>query len=207
MSIGLRNELREPTNNATLDAASYNWDDWYTNMVSASQVVNKANPEILIFFSGLNYDTQLAPIVAGTNLGNDVYFNKTSFSYANKMVLELHDYENSATSCATMQKNLIGEGFSTLSGNMANTMPMVLTEWGHDQTDGSYAGVYASCLHDFLPAQHVGWMIWVVAGSYYMRSGTQDSDETWGLYNHNWTAWRSADAVANLKTMVQLSLS
>lgn len=206
MSIGMRNELREPTDNTTLDATSYNWATWYTNMVAAADVVHKANPNILIFFSGLNYDTSLTPIVAGTDLGNGVKFLKSSFSYANKIVLELHDYENSATSCASMQSNLYGEGFSTLSGTQTNTFPMVLTEWGHDQTDGSYAGVYASCLHDYLPAQHAGWMIWVVAGSYYIRSGTQDSDETWGLYNHNWTAWRSNDAVANLKTMVQLTL-
>jgi hypothetical protein len=203
----MRNELRTPTNNATLSTNYYNWANWYTNMVSASQIINTANPDILIFFSGLNYDTTLTPIIAGTDLGNSVYFLKSSFPYADKIVLELHDYENSATSCASMQSNLVGEGFSTLSGSMTNTFPMVLTEWGHDQTDGSFSGVYASCLHDYLPSQHVGWMIWVVAGSYYIRSGTQDYDETWGLYNHNWTDWRSQAAIDNLKTMVQLSLA
>ncbi len=57
---------------------------------------------------------------------------------------------------------------------------MVLTEWGHDQEDGSYAGVYAECLGTYLPDEKVGWTIWVLAGSYYIRSGIQDEDDSWG---------------------------
>ncbi|KAE8444686.1 hypothetical protein EG329_014343 [Mollisiaceae sp. DMI_Dod_QoI] len=172
MSIGMRNELRTPSDNNALASKSYNWQDWYTNMVAASKIINTANPDILIFFSGLGYDTTLTPIVAGTNLGSNTYFNKTSFSYWDKMVLELHDYQNSISSCSALQSDLNGNGFSTLSGNQVNTMPMVMTEWGHDQTDGSYTGTYASC-----------------------------------LYNHDWSAWRSAPAIANLKTMVSATLA
>lgn len=96
------------------------------------------------------------------------------------MVLELHNYQNSVSSCSSLQSSLTSDGFSTLSGKETNTMPMVVTEWGHDQTDGSYTSVYASCLKSYLPAQHVGWMIWALGGSYYIRSGTQDYEETWG---------------------------
>ena len=180
MSIGMRNELREPTDSTALEA-TYNWDTWYTNMVAASEVINTANPNILIFFSGLNYDTTLTPIVQATNLGNSVYFIKSNFAYANKIVLELHNYENSVATCAGLESDLTGDGFSTLTESSSLAYPMVVTEWGHDQTDGSYAGVYASCLHSYLPSVHVGWMIWVLAGSYYIRSGTQDYDETWEI--------------------------
>ena len=48
-------------------------------------------------------------------------------------------------------------------------------------------------------------IVWVLAGSYYIRSGVQDSDETWGLFNHDWSAWRNESAVENLKGMVSLS--
>jgi hypothetical protein len=221
----MRNELRNPADDSTLNSNSYNWETWYTNMVAAAKVINAANPDILIFFSGLNYDTTLSPVVAGTALSpGTTTFKKSDFSFSNKIVLELHNYENSATSCSSMQSDLTGDGFSTLTTATGNVFPMVLTEWGHDQTDGSYSGVYASCLHSYLPAQHVGWTIWVLAGSYYIRSGTQDYDETWGtyerimrlrlssdmiegLYNHNWTAWRSAAAIANLKMMIQATLA
>jgi hypothetical protein len=51
----------------------------------------------------------------------------------------------------------------------------------------------------------VNWRIWVIAGSYDVRQGALDNDETWGkwpdeekrgmltwtgLLNHNWTSWR-----------------
>lgn len=205
-SIGMRNELRNPTNNATL-AATYNWGVWYTNMVAASKVINAANPDILVTFSGLNFDTQLKPVVEGTDLGNGVKFRKSDFAFQDKIILELHDYENSITSCTSLQNNLISNGFSTLTGTKANTLPMMLTEWGHNQADNSYTGVYASCLRSFLPAQKVGWFYWVVAGSYYIRSGTQDYEETWGLYNHDWSGWRSAANIVEMKKAVQATLA
>lgn len=177
----MRNELREPTNNDTL-SSTYGWPLWYTEMTAASKVINDANEDILIVFSGLNFDTTLKPIVEGTDLGSGVIFNKSDFSYSNKMVLELHNYETSIGSCSSLQSNLVSDGFSTLSGTKANTMPMLLTEWGHSQTDSSGSGVYSTCLLSYLPAQKVGWFYWVVAGSYYIRSGTQDYDETWGKF-------------------------
>jgi len=218
----MRNELRAPEDNATLNSNSYNWPTWYTNMVAAAKIINAANPDVLIFFSGLNFDTTLSPVVAGT--GSGITFKKSDFTFSNKLVLELHNYQNSATSCSNMQSSLQSSGFSTLTAAAANQYPMLLTEWGHDWSNSDYLGVYASCLHSYLPAQHVGWTIWVLAGSYYIRSGTQDYEETWGmyrnsnscgissdlragLYNHNWTAWRNAAAIDNLKLMVKATLA
>jgi hypothetical protein len=152
-------------------------------MVAASKVINAANPDTLIFFSGLNFDTTLKPIIAGTDLGSGTKFLKSNFTFANKIVMELHDYENSITSCSSLQSNLVGNGFSTLDGKQTNTFPMVLTEWGHSFADDSYKGVYASCLRSYLPSVKVGWMIWALSGSYYIRSGTQDYEETWGMYS------------------------
>lgn len=181
MSIGLRNELRKPSDNATL-ATTYKWSTWYTNMVSAAQTVNSANPDILIFFSGLNFDTTLTPIVEGADLGNGVKFSKSDFPFENKIVLELHNYQNSASSCNSIQSSLYGSGFKALNESdpsAANVLPVVLTEWGHDQND--YEAVYASCLRTIIPEMNAGWMVWVLAGSYYIRTGTQDFDETWGM--------------------------
>ena len=186
MSIGMRNELRNPEDNATLNTNSYNWPTWQTNMEAAAKVINAANPDILIFFSGLNFDTTLAPVVAGT--GSGITFKKSDFTFPDKIVLELHNYQNSATSCSSIESSLVSDGFSTLTTTTGNQLPMVLTEWGHDQSNNDYEGVYASCLHSYLPAEHVGWTIWVLAGSYYIRSGTQDYDETWGMYS-SWEKW------------------
>lgn len=183
VSIGMRNELRSPDNDATLAKNTYNWSVWYTNMVAASKLINAANPDILIFFSGLNFDTTLAPVIKGSDLGSGVTFKKSDFSFSNKIVMELHNYATTTSSCSSLQSDLVSKGFSTLTAKEPNVYPVVMTEFGHDQSGSSYNGVYASCLHTYLPAQKVGWTIWVISGSYYIRSGTLDFEESWGMFS------------------------
>ncbi|CAL3966325.1 hypothetical protein PZA11_003011 [Diplocarpon coronariae] len=205
-SIGMRNELRKPTNNDAL-LATYNWKTWYDNMVDASKVINHANPDILIFFSGLNYDTTLKPVVEGTDLGSGVVFRKSDFSYADKIVLELHNYQGSIDTCDALKGSLNNNGFNTLSGTQANTFPILLTEWGHNQEDNSGASVYATCLRSYLPEMKAGWFYWPVAGGYYIRNGQQNSEDVWGLYNYDWTAWRNDTNIAELKKAVAATLA
>jgi hypothetical protein len=75
-------------------------------------------------------------------------------------------------------------------------------------------------------------MVWVIAGSYYIRSGTQDPDEAWGeflswlstrralmtrmvtdcafvgLLTHDWSAFRDpADVNKYLKPMVAATVN
>lgn len=174
--MGMRNELRNS------GSSTYNWANWYSNMVAAANGIHSANPNVLIFFSGLGYDTDLSPIPNAGNLGGGYVFHKNNFAFSNRIVLELHNYETGATSCSSLQNDLQNAGFSAL-GNVANQLPVVLTEWGHAQDGSTYNSVYASCLRSYLPQLKAGWMVWVIAGSYYIRSGTQDYDETWGEFN------------------------
>jgi hypothetical protein len=229
MSIGLRNELRDPTSNSA-NEKTYNWETWYANVVPAAKGVNAANPGLLIFLSGLGFDTTLSPIPTGANLGSGTVFRKSDFTFANKLVLELHNYQNSATSCSSITSGLYTAGFNALDTTnkaVVNVFPVVMTEFGYSQADSSYNGVYATCLRSYLPSQKAGWMLWVVSGSYYIRSGTQDYDETWGmytltvspptqqpiltttlgLYNHNWSAWRSTSSLTAIKSMAAASLA
>ncbi|KAB5542501.1 glycoside hydrolase superfamily [Coniochaeta sp. 2T2.1] len=205
MSMALRNEPREPSLAAA--KATYNWRDWYGFIKQGSEAIHSANPDVLIFLSGLGFDTTLTPVVQGTALTPGTgKFNLADFpGYANKLVLELHNYENGATSCTSLQNNLNGNGFSALG---ANKFPVMLTEFGFQMDASTWKGVYASCLASYLPAQKAGWFIWVLSGSYYIRSGTQDYEESWGLLNHDWSAWRSPAYVTGaLTTMVKNTLS
>ena len=205
VSIGLRNEFREPD-----DAGSslpYDWPTWYSQNVAAADVVNAANPDILIFFSGLNFDTTLQPIPGAEDLGNGTKFQLTDFAYADKLVLEMHNYQNSATNCSDIESGLWNNGFRATGDNAVNRMPVLLTEFGFSQADASYDGVYASCLRKLMPQWKAGWMVWALGGSYYIRSGTQDYEETWGLLNHDWTAWRNEDAITALENMVNATLA
>jgi hypothetical protein len=215
MSMGLRNEPREPTNNRTLSSQSYNWQAWQTYMRQGAAAVHAANPNLLIFLSGLSFDTYLTPVVRGQALTpGTTTFNRDQFApgFGDKLVLELHNYENSIGSCGSLQGNLLRNGFEALqqgSGNtVANVFPVMMTEFGFQMDASTWKGVYASCLASFLPSLKAGWTIWVLAGSYYIRSGTQDYDEGWGLLNHDWSAWRSPSYVDGaLKAMVRNTLS
>jgi hypothetical protein len=190
--MSLRNELREPTDNSTLDKDTYNWQTWYTYVRQGAAAIHASNPSVLIFLSGLGYDTTLAPVVQNTTLTPGTgYFQRSDFP-ANKLVLEIHNYENSATSCSSMESDLNGAGFSALA---KGTWPVMLTEWGFAMDATTWKGVYASCLASFLPENKAGWFLWVISGSYYIRSGTQDYEETWGLLTHDWSDWRSPSYV------------
>ncbi|KAL4899012.1 hypothetical protein BDW74DRAFT_120492 [Aspergillus multicolor] len=207
-SIGLRNELRQPP--AEIPGYPYNWETWYTHMTEAADVVNAANPDALIFLSGLNYDTTLAPIPTGADLGNGTTFHLDDFSYADKLVLELHTYDTSTTSCANLSGALWNGGFKALASNdssVVNVMPVVLTEFGFAQDETTWESVYASCLRTWIPQQQAGWMVWTVSGSYYLRQGVQDSDDTWGILDHTWSEWRNEEAIQEgLRVMVEASL-
>lgn len=183
-SMSLRNELRY-TDNSTTANATYNWQDWYENVVPAANGINAANPSPLIFFSGLNYDTQLAPVVQGADLGNGSTFRLSDFSYADKIVFELHNYDNSATGCDEITSALYDQGYDAMDANAtaANVAPVVLTEFGFQQDNATYLMPYAQCIKEYLtglPGGPGGWMQWVISGSYYIRTGTQDQDESWG---------------------------
>ncbi|KAH6845668.1 glycoside hydrolase superfamily, partial [Chaetomium sp. MPI-CAGE-AT-0009] len=214
MSLGLRNEPRDPTNNPSLSRSSYNWQAWYGFMRQGADAVHAANPALLIFLSGLNYDTYLTPVVQGTALTpENGRFSRGDFvGYGDdKLVLELHNYETGIGSCGTLQGNLDRNGFEAMQpgggSGVANVFPVMMTEFGFQMDDSTWRGVYASCLAQYLPARKAGWTIWVLAGSYYVRSGIQDYDEGWGLLNHDWSGWRSQGYVDGaLKGMVRDTL-
>jgi len=220
MSMGMRNELREPDDNQALVDTSYGWEDWYTNVVSAANTIYNANDFPLIFFSGLSYDTVMAPIPTASNLTNsqgdatDLTFVASSFPFASKIVLEIHNYQNTATNCTSMEEGLLRQVYTSMlpgTEGVVNILPVVMTEFGYTNDNTTYTGVYASCLRSFLSdfeGGPGGWMVWVLAGSYYIRSGTQDSDEDYGLLNHDWSDWRSIENIDNaIIPMVNASLA
>ncbi|KAI1089277.1 glycoside hydrolase family 5 protein [Rostrohypoxylon terebratum] len=201
-SMSLRNELRSPDDNSALKSSSYNWRDWYANIKKGTSAINSANPDLLIFLSGLDFDTYVTPIVRGTALTPSTgTFTTADFEgYTNKLVLEIHNYQNSASSCSSLQSSLYSSGYQAQNASdpaTVNVFPVMLTEFGFDMTGSAYQGTYATCIASYLSAQKAGWFIWVVAGSYYIRSGTQDFDETWGLLTHDWSDWRSSAYISS----------
>lgn len=200
MSMSLRNELRQATGSGSGSAAAYNWQTWYYYIKQATAAINEANPDPLIFLSGLNYDATLAPVVQGTALtpGTGVFSFDDFPGHADKLVLELHNYATGSTSCASLKSDPYSKGFQAMNASESttkNVFPVLMTEWGFLMTDSTWKGVYNTCLASWLPEASAGWMLWVLVGSYYVRSGTQDYEETWGLLSHDWSEWRNQDFV------------
>jgi hypothetical protein len=157
-------------------------------MTTAASAVHAANPDILIFFSGLESDFNIEPAVAGSTVQDPLFhFSVASYEWANKFVFEIHEYdEGISSSCSVYEQILVTFGFdaTTVSGPGTNRAPLVVSEWGHDQSDASLAfkSSYSTCLREIMEKRELGWMLWVLAGSYYIRSGNQDTDETYGKY-------------------------
>lgn len=183
-SMSLRNELREPVNSTT--AEDYDWYTWYQNVVPAATGIHGNNSEPLVFFSGLNYDTDDTALINGQDLGNDTYWKLDEFPFADKVVVEIHNYANSATNCTSLTESLKENAYGAMDLDddaYPVKAPVVMTEFGFDQTDGSAEGAYAQCIKSTVlgqPGGPSGWMQWVLSGSYYIRTGTQDFEETWG---------------------------
>ncbi|KAI5299156.1 hypothetical protein KEM55_002506 [Ascosphaera atra] len=221
-SVGLRNELRNVSDPSS--AEPYDWYTWYQRMTTAANAVQSQSTKPLLFFSGLNFDTFIQPIplnqtlngTAGTSTeGKTAVFDPNSFDFKDKIVLELHKYDSgkSTQDCSTWGDSLYSQGFQALNASdpkTKHTFPVVLSEFGFAQ-DGAYwyESTYNQCLIDFARKHKIGWLQWVLSGSYYTHwqggdSYTQDADESWGLLNHDWSAYRSNVTVENsIKKMVQ----
>ncbi|KJX94134.1 hypothetical protein TI39_contig4215g00009 [Zymoseptoria brevis] len=183
-AMSLRNESRTPPRSFSA-FASYGWASWLENMVEAADGVNKANEDTLILYSGLNYDLGLRNVT-------QMLCSTSSFPYANKIVFELHNYNNNLENrnCAefTMYKQGANAMDTSPISTAKNMAPVLLTD-AHDDT--TYLMPYAQCIKVYMSRVRGGWMKWVVSGSFYVRQGIQYYDETWALLNHDWSDYRS----------------
>ena len=157
-------------------------------MTAAASAVHEANSDVLIFFSGLESDFNIEPAVGGSTLLDPGFsFSVAEYEWAGKFVFEMHEYDEGISSSCPVYEALLdsfGADATTKNGTGSNRAPLVITEWGHDETDasGAYNSSYSTCLTQFMVDRQFGWMLWVLAGSYYIRSGVQDSDESYGEY-------------------------
>jgi hypothetical protein len=78
MSMSLRNELRSSSDNSTLVSENYNWADYFTNDVTASELINKLIPTFLILFLGLGCDVYITPVPTEASLGTITSSRRTA---------------------------------------------------------------------------------------------------------------------------------
>ncbi|RMY15882.1 hypothetical protein D0868_00635 [Hortaea werneckii] len=135
VSMSLRNELRRPINvSAPTETYGYNWVSLVGNLTAATDAIYDVNPDILITWSGMQYDQDLSALTTGLNLNTapcykcdairDAYrrdpinFDLGAHPWADKVVYVLHLYamsENLDTgSCPIVKAEFYQKGFNAL---------------------------------------------------------------------------------------------
>ncbi|KAH8900425.1 glycoside hydrolase [Thozetella sp. PMI_491] len=223
VSMSLRNELRAPAFGPILspNAEPTSWRSWYENVKMGADAVHAANPDLVIFLPGQRGGRDLGAVVRGEVLdpGRQRFDVNHFRGYADKLVLEIHSYDNidlpaalggtlpGKWDCVAMRDALERAGFATLTDKVPNHLPLVVSEFGWDQYV-DYNTTYVKCLVDYLAAKPVGWMIWQIGGSYYIREGFQNYNDTWGLLEDDWSDWRSPrDVERYLGSLARATLS
>lgn len=228
VSMSLRNELR-PSYQKKL---GYNWSNLIGNFTAASDAIHETNPDILIVWSGMGYDTDLRLLTTGNsysesgsyknlrpNLRSGNRFILSEHPWSNKVVWELHRYGDT-DSCEVLEAELYRNGFNGLGIPMprgchhmkgcskaVNIAPMLMGEFGYVEDSTFFRSKLQKCLRQVILKNKVSWSMWVLTGSYRLRSGHYDFDETWGLKNHNWSDWRNPNVMESWwKPFVQETL-
>ncbi|KAH9908204.1 glycoside hydrolase family 5 protein [Xylariomycetidae sp. FL2044] len=131
VSMSLRNELRESWNRTDL---VYNWQTFVGNMSAGATAIHNANPDLLITWSGLQYDEDLSALTTGLNIltapcykctairdarrRDPVVFDLADYPWADKIVWELHLYSMSEDvdtgTCDAIRAALYRNGFNAL---------------------------------------------------------------------------------------------
>jgi endoglucanase len=63
VSMSLRNELRRAINTtAPTETIGYNWPNFVSNYTAATDAIYSVNPDILVTWSGLQYDQDLSAL-------------------------------------------------------------------------------------------------------------------------------------------------
>lgn len=194
IAMSLRNELR---------GIRQNQIDWYHYVLRGiNKAISAVNPRLLIVVSGLHYDLDLsfirfAPIQ-----------NLVSPTIQNKIVYEAHWYSwsnyGSSTECDKMKAGIHDAWGYILETNHSFTAPVWLTEFGTDVDHFTGNDTFIDCVKSFFQTsltQTMSWSYWVLAGSYYIRSGTPESHESFGLLTDDWKEFKSKSFIDVLSNM------
>lgn len=134
VSMSLRNELRESWNVTSPPGLVYNWQTLVGNMSAGADAIHTANSDLLITWSGMQYDQDLSALTSGLNLleapcykctairdaarREPVIFDLDAQPWSNKLVWELHLYSMSEDldtgTCDVIKRSLYRNGFNAL---------------------------------------------------------------------------------------------
>ena len=184
--MSLRNELHGPRQNK---------GDWYNYMTQGATTIHKANPQVLVVVSGLNYDTEfqfLKRKPLKIDIGKKLVYETHLYSWSGVAILKLKDIwtlQPLNRICANCLEGLDNQaGFLTTGKDAA---PLIFTEFGFDQTGSTEAdNKFLTCLQTYLVKNDLDWGLWAFHGSYYLREDKVQLDESFGVMDASWKQLR-----------------
>ncbi len=186
VALDLRNELRTNTRNRASQIS-----DWMKYIPQGISAINSANPNALIFVTGLDYDLDLAFLDEGRNTQE---WNNINTRLRNKIVFEGHMYTWSGFGAITEDCGELLTNFDKRLGwPKRNNRPLVITEFGLDTNtfpDGPSSLQWFSCVKRFIVDKKLGYAAWTLGGDYYSRDGNVNHEESYGLLNSQWSAFK-----------------
>ncbi|KAH6624460.1 glycoside hydrolase family 5 protein [Chaetomium sp. MPI-SDFR-AT-0129] len=205
VAMSLRNELREFLLQDLNGRA-----DWYTYVQQAGGVVHAAHPDVLVVVGGVQSSTDLLHVRTAT--GGKML---DTSGWAGKHVWEMHAYSFTVTFLDVFQScDVVKAQYGAMDGFVLTqgeeyTGPLILSEFGVGMEGGDAArdGLsekddrYLSCIVSYMESNDAEWAVWAVQGSYYVRDGKTDYDESWGLLKSDWSDWRNPAFAGRLGAM------
>ncbi|KAI0005720.1 glycoside hydrolase family 5 protein [Xylariaceae sp. FL0662B] len=204
IGMSLRNEVRE-----WLLQGMNGRDDWYNFMTQGAQRVHEGNPDLLVIMGGTQSATDLTHI----RLGRLVDWS----GWQGKHVWEWHAYSFTVTFRAALGNcDLLKQQYGLFDGFVLEqgrdyTAPLLLSEFGFGMAGGPHDGLsdddhaYFECLREYVTGNDGDWALWGIQGSYYVRQGTVNADEPWGLLDTDWANLRNAKVPEMLAPMFNVT--
>ncbi|KAL6549913.1 hypothetical protein OROMI_020401 [Orobanche minor] len=195
VGMSIRNELRGKLQNEA---------DWYKFMRHGANTVHNESSHFLVIISGLSSDKRLG-FLRKKPLG---------LKFNHKLVYEAHWYRFGiiADEWITRTNDLCASATKTAWNNYLflttgdDPVPLILSEFGADQSGKSEADHrYMSCLLAEVAERDIDWALWTYQGSYMLRHGRVNFDETYGVTDLNWNRLRNPGFVHRLQLIRQMN--
>lgn len=140
VGLSFHNELRESWNVTSPPGLVYNWETLVGNMTAGADAIHAANSDLLITWSGMQYDQDLSALTSGLNIldapcykctairdagrRQPVIFDLDQYLWSKKLIWESHLYSMSEDqdtgNCDVIQQNLHRNDFNALGIDRPN---------------------------------------------------------------------------------------
>lgn len=166
-------------------------------MQKGAEAVHRANPNVLIIFSGLSFDSDLSFLHHG----------QVQLTFRNKTVFEVHHYPGGNGFWANHNRNdVCGQTIDSLMARAGFVLdqgyPLFVSKWGFDQTGGNENdNRYFNCFMGWFAEFDLEWAYWVLPGSYYVIDGKIGIWQPNTLLNYNWDGIRNQYSLARINSI------